>query len=331
MSEMNFDEQFERALKAGEEANRTEARAVGVNFDRENRMIVVELRNGSPFTFPVSWISGLRDASDDDIAEVVPTPSGEGLHWNNLDEDLSLPALIDGFYGPDPYDDGMFVRLCSELESSWFSERQTSVVDRLAYANPRYSAALYAFFGELVESELTAENPDFAAAAETARDWLNAEGFDVVRKIAEETANSSSTTTSPPTQPDSPPPESVRTSASPTRPVGKVLSFPLLIPERTGLNVQEAYQRMDLPDDLVFMVLSQPAGQQQKIRQEIAGRSEWLGMDRSEAFDSLQEQLPLAARNRSTGQPRTFREKLAAVEMSEEQRNFWLSLADEDN
>lgn len=49
--------------------------------------------------FPPELVQGLVDASPDDLAQVELTPSGEGLHWETLDVDLSIPSLILGIFG----------------------------------------------------------------------------------------------------------------------------------------------------------------------------------------------------------------------------------------
>ncbi|GBF78857.1 hypothetical protein AsFPU1_0247 [Aphanothece sacrum FPU1] len=49
--------------------------------------------------FPLNLIQGLAGASDKDIAEVEITPSCEGLHWETLDVDLSIPSLLIGIFG----------------------------------------------------------------------------------------------------------------------------------------------------------------------------------------------------------------------------------------
>jgi hypothetical protein len=41
----------------------------------------------------------LAGASPDELAQVEVTPSGEGLHWETLDVDLSIPALMVGIFG----------------------------------------------------------------------------------------------------------------------------------------------------------------------------------------------------------------------------------------
>jgi hypothetical protein len=38
-------------------------------------------------------------ASPEDLAEIEGTPSGDGLHWEKLDADFSVPALLAGVFG----------------------------------------------------------------------------------------------------------------------------------------------------------------------------------------------------------------------------------------
>lgn len=61
--------------------------------------MVIHLKYGAIFSFPAALAQGLSDASPDDLAEVEITPSGTGLHWEKLDADLSIPALLNGIYG----------------------------------------------------------------------------------------------------------------------------------------------------------------------------------------------------------------------------------------
>jgi hypothetical protein len=61
--------------------------------------VVVELTNGAFFGFPAHLGQGLRGASPEDLAEVEVSPSGEALHWERLDVDLRVPALLHGVFG----------------------------------------------------------------------------------------------------------------------------------------------------------------------------------------------------------------------------------------
>jgi hypothetical protein len=49
--------------------------------------------------FPHHLAQGLAGATADDLAVVEVTPSGIGLHWENLDVDLTVPGLLQGIYG----------------------------------------------------------------------------------------------------------------------------------------------------------------------------------------------------------------------------------------
>lgn len=76
-----------------------EPRAKSAYYDPASDRIVVQLQFGATFSFPAKLGQGLAAASPEDLAEVEVTPSGIGLHWEKLDADLSVPALLQGIYG----------------------------------------------------------------------------------------------------------------------------------------------------------------------------------------------------------------------------------------
>ena len=61
--------------------------------------IVINLKSGATYSFPPALAQGLAGASPEDLAEVEVTPSGDGLHWEKLDADFSVPALLAGVFG----------------------------------------------------------------------------------------------------------------------------------------------------------------------------------------------------------------------------------------
>ncbi len=63
-------------------------------FDKRSGKVVVELKNGCELAFPPALIQGLDTSSEDELNGVVITPSGLGLHFPNIDIDLSVPALF---------------------------------------------------------------------------------------------------------------------------------------------------------------------------------------------------------------------------------------------
>jgi hypothetical protein len=77
----------------------TEVRAKSARYDRKTRRIMVNLTNGALFGFPADMGQGLQGASPEELAAVEVSPSGLGLHWERLDADLSVPALLQGMFG----------------------------------------------------------------------------------------------------------------------------------------------------------------------------------------------------------------------------------------
>ncbi|HEV2150481.1 MAG TPA: DUF2442 domain-containing protein [Longimicrobiaceae bacterium] len=75
-------------------ADAAEPRATGACYDAVNGRIVVELAGGFVFGFPPSVSARLADAAPDQLAAVEVEGNGEGLHWEELDEDLSVPGLL---------------------------------------------------------------------------------------------------------------------------------------------------------------------------------------------------------------------------------------------
>ena len=65
--------------------------------------IVINLKSGATYSFPPSLAQGLAGASPKDLAEVEVTPSGDGLHWEKLDADFSVPALLAGVFGTEAW------------------------------------------------------------------------------------------------------------------------------------------------------------------------------------------------------------------------------------
>ena len=69
-----------------------DASATDVAFaDHELR---VSLRDGRTISVPLSWFPRLAEADDSVRASWRLIGTGEGIHWNALDEDLSVEALL---------------------------------------------------------------------------------------------------------------------------------------------------------------------------------------------------------------------------------------------
>jgi len=101
------DSMLQAAEKRGRDNAATEPRALTARYDRASGRILVELDNDCSFAFPARRAQGLEHASDVELAEVELLGSGYGLHWEALDADLSIPALLAGLFGTKAYMDRM--------------------------------------------------------------------------------------------------------------------------------------------------------------------------------------------------------------------------------
>jgi Protein of unknown function (DUF2442) len=83
------------AARARETRERKQGlRAIGAKYDRAARRVVLELTNGYSFAFPVSAVRALDAATPAQLTAIEIDPSGDGLRWENLDVDLSVPGLL---------------------------------------------------------------------------------------------------------------------------------------------------------------------------------------------------------------------------------------------
>lgn len=98
-TDADIERQYADAVEAGRAVDEAGPRAASARYDRDTGRVEVELRNGCLFAFPAEMGQGLRGASPDELAAVEVTPGGYGLHWEALDADLAVPALMAGVFG----------------------------------------------------------------------------------------------------------------------------------------------------------------------------------------------------------------------------------------
>ena len=99
--EKELRESYAKASRAGRRAARTEPRAAKAKYLSRSEALHIELTNGAKLTIPVRLIPSLRRVTPRDIRSVEVLGRGSGLHWERLDLDLSVPALVCSvFEGP---------------------------------------------------------------------------------------------------------------------------------------------------------------------------------------------------------------------------------------
>ncbi len=90
---------IERAKKRGKLERATQLYAVKANYDHKRRQIVIELANGSSFSFPPKLAEGLARKSAESLAVIEISPMGTGLYWPKLNVDLTIEGLLSGIFG----------------------------------------------------------------------------------------------------------------------------------------------------------------------------------------------------------------------------------------
>lgn len=94
-------------LAAAEERGRiamlTEPRAKSARYDEHLDRLVVELVNGCTFLLPPRLVQGLENATAAELHKVDTGNFGFGLHWDELDVDVTVAGLLAGRFGTARY------------------------------------------------------------------------------------------------------------------------------------------------------------------------------------------------------------------------------------
>lgn len=67
----------------------------------EDHAIWTLLEDGREITVPITWYPRLMRASKEKLSNFRIIGKGSGIHWPDLDEDLSIRGFILGFKGVD--------------------------------------------------------------------------------------------------------------------------------------------------------------------------------------------------------------------------------------
>ena len=93
------------------------ARPLAVDVEVSENTLSVRLADGRTISAPVIWYPRLANGTPKERARWELIGSGHGIHWPDLDEDISVDALLNG-------------RRSNEAPSSlkkWLSARQRSI------------------------------------------------------------------------------------------------------------------------------------------------------------------------------------------------------------
>lgn len=67
-----------------------------INVEYSNSLIIVGLADGRTISAPLVWFPRLSRASKEQLENWQLLGDGEGIHWPDIDEDLSVAGLLMG-------------------------------------------------------------------------------------------------------------------------------------------------------------------------------------------------------------------------------------------
>lgn len=73
--------------------------AIAAHYDRRIARVVIELSTGVSIAFKPHDAQELEKAKPDQLSKIEISPSGFGIHFPDLDADIYLPGLLEGFLG----------------------------------------------------------------------------------------------------------------------------------------------------------------------------------------------------------------------------------------
>ncbi|MBI4294844.1 MAG: DUF2442 domain-containing protein [Chloroflexi bacterium] len=62
----------------------------------DSNMIHIRLLDGRELSVPLEWFPRLRDATDEQRGKWRLIGKGVGIHWADIDEDISVASLLKG-------------------------------------------------------------------------------------------------------------------------------------------------------------------------------------------------------------------------------------------
>ncbi|MEP0917845.1 DUF2442 domain-containing protein [Leptolyngbya sp. DQ-M1] len=99
ISEAELESQITQAKAAWVQAASTEPCAESVKFYPRKLQYTIALTNAAQFSFPVSLLRELAEASIEELSDVHLSGDGGSIHWEILDVDFSISGLVTRILG----------------------------------------------------------------------------------------------------------------------------------------------------------------------------------------------------------------------------------------
>ena len=96
---MGFREDFGQANRKAKRLRSAFPTALSVRYDRRLDRVVIHLSSGLDVAFSPRNAQGLQNAKLFQLRRIEISPSGFGIYFPDLDADIYLPTLLQGFLG----------------------------------------------------------------------------------------------------------------------------------------------------------------------------------------------------------------------------------------
>lgn len=103
ISDEPTDAEIRRSQRATLERDRTQPRAAQAFYVADDNKVGILLRNGLEIRIPAQMIQGLQNATPTQIANITLTASGNALHWEDFDTQMSVEGLVAGIFGTEAW------------------------------------------------------------------------------------------------------------------------------------------------------------------------------------------------------------------------------------
>jgi hypothetical protein len=84
--------------------SKTDGEPLATGVELSQSMLKVLLDDGRELSVPIEWFPRLRDATSKQRANWRFIGHGEGIHWPDIDEDISVAGLLRGRVAKRPKD-----------------------------------------------------------------------------------------------------------------------------------------------------------------------------------------------------------------------------------
>jgi hypothetical protein len=94
---------FAAAREADAEADRSEPRARDAWYEAQSGLVHVLLKSGASFAFPATMFPELQGRTPHELRALEISPSGDGLHWDDIDVHIETAGVLVEMLGASMY------------------------------------------------------------------------------------------------------------------------------------------------------------------------------------------------------------------------------------